>query len=35
MSFIILGSEGFVAKSLKNFLVTKNKDTLAIGKKKN
>ena len=34
MSFIILGSEGFVAKSLKNFLVTKNKDTLAIGKKK-
>ena len=32
MSIIILGSHGFVAKSLKNFLVKKKKKHLAIGK---
>ena len=29
MSIIILGSHGFVAKSLKNFLVKKKKNTLS------
>ena len=32
MSIIILGSHGFVAKSLKNYLIQKNKKFLAIGK---
>ena len=32
MSIIILGSRGFVAQSLKNFLIKKNKKPLAIGK---
>ncbi len=32
MSFVILGSHGFVAQSLKNFLISKNKKYLAISK---
>ena len=32
MSFVILGSHGFVAQSLKNFLISKNKKNLAISK---
>ena len=32
MSFIILGSHGFVAQSLKSFLISKNKKFSAVGK---
>ena len=32
MSFVILGSHGFVAQSLKSFLVSKKKKFLAVGK---